>query len=152
MLYNGGIPTVYITTQPLAGDPGKVRSYVSIESLLMARLPLDHLPESSRLHKVIVSDLGGEGADFPHPFLVLSQSTDGTRRHSFELGIEFGGLQRRSDVVRIRAVVVGEIHLAVTLERTVDGGFGRVSRKLLIVGSKAITGRIGVGKHASLKH
>lgn len=135
MQHNEGIPTIYIITQPVAGDSRKVRGDVSIESLLMARLPLDHLPESSGLYKVLVSDLGGESADFSRPLLVLSQRTNGTRRHPFELGVEFSRLQRGSDIVCIRAVVVREIHFAVPLERTVDGGFGRIGRKLLIVGS-----------------
>ena len=61
-------------------------------------------------------------------------------------------LQRRANVVGVLAVVVGKVHEAVALERTVDGLFGCVSWQHLVVGAKAIASGVWVGEHASLEH
>lgn len=72
------------------------------------------------------------------------------------LGLGAGGkvrrLQRGANVVGVFAVVVGDVHETVTLERTVDGLFGCVGWQHLVVGAETVAGGVWVGEHASLEH
>lgn len=65
--------------------------------------------------------------------------------------LEFNGLERRSHVVGIGAVVFRSIHEAIALIRVVDGADGAVAGQVLVVDTEAIPGRVGIGKHAGLK-
>lgn len=75
-----------------------------------------------------------------------------TRTLDLGAGGKVRRLQRGTNVVGVLAVVVGEVHKTVALERAVDGLFGCVGRQHLVVGADAIAGGVWVGERASLEH
>ena len=122
------------------------------DSILMTGLTPNNLPQLCGLHKVLVLDLASVGSDVPSPFLVFRVQSQRGCAHALPVLVKLGRLNRRANVVGILAVVVGEVHEAVALERTVDGLFGCVGWQHLVIGAETVAGSVWVGEHASLEH
>jgi hypothetical protein len=112
----------------------------------VSRFPPNNLPQTSRLNKVVVRDMTSVSGHFPDPLLMLRMQADCLRLDSLDFRIELGRLECGIDVVGISAVVVIESHLAISLERAIHGGLGRVGGELLVVDAEAIAGGVGVGE------
>lgn len=125
----------------------QVTGQVANEPVLVAGLLPKDVPQGSSLLIVLRGHLAGEAAHLASPLLVFCNGGG----HLAGI-LESRGLERGVDIVGVGAVVVREVHVAITLVRGVDGDLGAVGGELLVVDSETVSGSVGVGKHAGLQH
>lgn len=121
------------------------------DSVLMAGLTPNDLPQLCGLHKVLILDLAGVGSNVPGPFFVFRMQSQRGCAHSLLVLVKFGRLDRGANVVGVSPVVIVKSHGSIALEGTVDLHFGGVGRELLVVHAETVAGCIGVRKESCLE-
>lgn len=122
------------------------------DSFLVTRLAANDIPQCCGLDKVLVLDLACVGGDVSRPFFVLGVQSQRSCVHSLLVLVKLNRLDGGANVIGVSAVVIIKSHGSVALEGAVDLHLRGVGRKLLVIHTETVAGRIGVSEESCLEY